>query len=723
MKLKRTICIILSIMMVLSVLAGCQAEQSDNTNPPTTTDSPQSSAIEQTPADKLEFDSTLESIRVVVDGIVHNFDVQVKSGAWYISAQDAQTAFGDTFTEEYVALDAYAQDEDIRYRQDEVLTAAYFSTYQGYDGADKNPIDMDWEASQWVDVTEGSVLTVNSEILTPELLAAVKNAPEVTADNHPIWTGLIFGAEYSGTLVDETERIQQTADWGFNSVRLKVDFESFFNYNATQADVTALSLLDKYVAYAIQNNLHLNLCLTTLPGRTSSWDEETFTSTGDFDLFLNPEKQEIALRLWQVLTERYRDVPSAFLSFTPFWGAFNPHLSTGLPAPEYSFSDIGAFAVKVCDEIHEVDEQRLIIIEVDTAGDTPPNKENCKQIMDAVGSRSYVIYQFAFGSAHYTYANITATDGAHFDNQQHSFALADYPTVWPSLSPHIIDTTSPGIREILSPWPIDWDAEGKKNLTLEGLLPAGTVLELYLAQTYGGSIVIKADDNIIFEEVFDHMLYEQSEMVSQYIQYSTTDKKISITLEQNVDLLEIAAVGGAFRWTGISLVMPEEYAQEDWYFATDYDVFLGVEEEVGLTRRSSSIVRLWPYGEFDRGRHAVIHDDLSYTTDKVYTEVNADILSSSAKALAELAPNCIIFYESATFAAVTAESMLSYYEDLLFALKETGINWWSNDWYNLMLPPFIFIAGAEGTPYDGWSGQLYVELLQLLQRYQSTERT
>jgi len=301
---------------------------------------------------------------------------------------------------------------------------------------------------------------------------------------------------------------------------------------------------------------------------------------------------------------------------------------------------------------------------------------------------------------------------------QHSFSLADYPTVWPSLSPYIIDTTVPGIQEIFSQRPIDWDAEDENKLTLEGLLPAGTILDLYLAQAYGGSIVIKADGEVVYEETLEHMVYEQSELVSQYIQYSTSDKKISVALDQDTDYVEICAVGGAFRWAGMDLVLPEKYAAEDWYYISDYDVFLGLAEEVGLTKRLNSTVLLWPYEEFDKGRHAVIHDDLSYTTDDIFAEINADILSSSAKALADLAPNCIIFYERATFAAVTADSMLSYYDDLLSAMAENNISWWSNDWYNIMLPPFIYIAGAEGTEYEGWSGQLYVELLQLLQSYQ-----
>lgn len=895
--MKRTICLILSIIMALSFFAGCQAEPSVSADPQTTTDSPQSSETEQMPMDTLEFDFTLESIRVVVDGIVHNFDVQVTDGVWYISAEDAQTAFGGNFAEEYVDLDAYAQSADIRYKQDEVLTAAYFSTYERHDepeagsadferaitlglvsedvrerkdeqirtsefrailvdlieqlapetmpqfdenvtdydelmhrgsgfvmafyaaqciGADyfNNDFDNtrldgsdfmnDWpekfsrlyphvgegpvlcgpegaaeeDKNQWDDgiaasnlwviwhsspvsgemmfsfdeeansihqldpltledavcavtrlydtvagrklesVDDPTVVNASENILTAELLAKAKGAPAVTADNHPVWTGFAMGAEYSKSLHDQSSKMQQAADWGFNSVRLNVDYEAFFNYDATAADAAMLELLDKQVASAINNNLHLNLCLTTLPGRTAIIHSD-YTSEGDLDLFINPEKQEMAVRLWEILAQRYRDVPNAYLSFTPFFEAFNNNLSSGLPAPDYTFGDIGVFAAKVSDAIHTMDEQRLIIIEVDGVYDEQLRTENWMEILNAIGDRSNVLYNYNYVSSHYVYANMTATEGEHIDNNNHSFSLVDYPTVWPCLSPYIIDKTA-GMEDALNAWPIEWNSEEDKNLTLEGLLPAGTVVDLYLYATLGGSIVIKADGAVIYEETLGDAGYDRSEMISQYIQYSTTDKKISVILEQNVDVLEISAVGGAFFWSGLELTMPEEYAKEDWYFATAYDVFLGLAEKPGMTKMRTSSIRLWPYEEFDRGRHAVIHENLTYTTDGVFRESNADTISAALVAMATSTPGAVVRYEDACFAAVKADSQLRYYADILSALTENGLGWWSNDWFGICGQRDI--AEAEYARYGGCVGDLYVELLQLLQQYQNTER-
>ena len=278
------------------------------------------------------------------------------------------------------------------------------------------------------------------------------------------------------------------------------------------------------------------------------------------------------------------------------------------------------------------------------------------------------------------------------------------------------------MEDALNAWPIDWGADGEKNLTLEGLLPAETVMNLYLYGTLGGSIVIKADGEVIYEEALGDDGYERSELISGYFQFATTDKKISVILEQDTDLIEISSVGGAFFWSGMELTLPDEYAAEDWYFTTDYDVFLGLADKVGLTKRSSSTVLLWPYEEADNGHHAVIHEDLSYTTDAVHRQSNADTISEAMSTIAEIVPGAAVRYEDATFAAVKADSMLRYYEDILSAFAENHLSWWSHEWYGILGHPWIYIAGAEYTPYHGETGQIYIELMQLLQKYQNIDR-
>ena len=888
-------CMFFSFMLMLLMLAGCGNNQGR-------TEENREEHIEKMEEnardtlDKLEIDSTLQSIRVVVDGIVNKFDVMVADGAWYISAEDAQMAFDSSFDEQYVNLDAYAKDVDIRYEQDTVLNAAYFSTYEPYDGInedfnraialglvsedvserkeeqirtteframltslieqlapeqisyfDQNVTDHDelmhrgsgfimayyaaeciganyfnnhfdntradggdfWEVSledlallypnllegpvqcgwrdglteesyEWADTLTAAylysfwhsspvsdellfafdeeassmhqkepltveaavcvvarlydtimvdkmgyadidsdiVLSPNSSIITSQMITKANAAPLVTAENHPEWTGLVIGSVYDRNLLDESKKIQKIADWGFNSARIVLDYETLFNYDVTQANTLNLELIDKAIAAAINNNVHLNLCFTTNPGRTAYINPD-HTSTGEFDLFLNPEKQEVAYRMWDALAQRYKDVPSAYLSFTPIWESDNYNLSTGLPYPEYSMADAGRYMANVTDRIHALDADRLLVLEVCTLLDDRVfglEMADFKAIREELGDRQNVIYSFNFVEEEYVYANMTATEGEHIDVNNHSFYLVDYPTVNYGLSPFVIDMESSAAYNI--PRDINWDDQTEKNLILEGCLPAGTTIDIYLSETYGGAISFTADGTQVHREELDHSVYERSELLSAYIRYATTDKKVQVTLTEDVDQLVVSAEGGAFEWAGMDVILPEEYTRERWYLVTGYDVYEGLAEEEGAAKKSTSTVMIWPQ-ENDEGRKITVNEDLSYQTDVIYSESSLDTIRATMEACVQYAPGSIIRFEDACFAAVTVEGELRYYEDLLTTMNEYGFNWWSNDWYAISGQRNI--VDAKYVPYNGVVENLYVELLELLQQYQKLE--
>ena len=69
----------------------------------------------------------------------------------------------------------------------------------------------------------------------------------------------------------------------------------------------------------IEADIHLNLLLCTLPGRTKTVDLEDLSSGGEVDLFINSQRQKEAASVWATLAARYKDVSGAHLSFTPFW--------------------------------------------------------------------------------------------------------------------------------------------------------------------------------------------------------------------------------------------------------------------------------------------------------------------------------------------------------------------------------------------------------------------
>ena len=897
MKTKRVICLILSIMMALSALVGCQTQPDVSTDPPVVGDSEQDTTPSDTqptetqPNEKTEeipeFDTTLEAIRVVVDGIVHNVDVQVADGEWYISAQDAQTAFGGTFTDEYVSLDAYAQSADVRYTQDEVLIAAYFSTWEPYAEAasvagfesyvnglnlplDKlgqesvsgiemaelldcfvaheAPEQLDaWKAfsanlrssneplirsdalaslfvATWciggcymeydsenhsmqmrdaafhkaddnrnwalfndsgipgefdvgfgakdhygsascifnittvspvdgaypfafneqtasfrhdenatyleaavailrvystngmtvVSIDDPAAVTL-SAVFSEELLTKASAPSTVTAENHPQWTGFVMNGEKEFSLNPIPDQIAESANWGFNSARLNLDYEQLFNADVTEVDLSQLQILDQIVAQAIKYNMHLNIIMTSLPGRWVATTDE-FENVGDFDLHINPEKQEQAKRLYAVMAERYKDISNDYLSFTPEFEPMNKNRSSGEIPPEYSFEDYDASLAMFLDVIFSKCPDRLIILE--PVGLTP--EEDAEAVYTSFTDEDNVIYSFNFGEMPFIYANMTTEHGRNIDDENRSFYLMNYPTYYYELDNCIADPEHASLREMMSEEFID----GVGSLRLDGCLPAGTVVDIYLSQTLGGELQFIADGKVIYTEQLGHQIYETSENPSMFIHYMTSDKKVSVTLTKDTELLEIATPGGAVLWHAMDVWLPEEYATERWYYATPYDVREGFEEKEGLILKKESRVMIWPYDSDEHGdkvNQLTIHEDLTYSTSRIKESASKETMESTLKAVSGFHPNSMVRYERVAFSGTSWDSMVAYYQDMFVELNANNLGWWSNDWFVMTNSMANQIAGVTETSYGQYT-TFNLELLKLMQQYQNNER-
>lgn len=161
-----------------------------------------------------------------------------------------------------------------------------------------------------------------SPALSDEALAKTAERCSETLDALPRLTGFVLANDgyYSiHTIVKTVDDIRRIADWGFNTVRLRITYETLFNQDGSQIDLTQAERLDELVEACIEADIHLNLLLCTLPGRTKWVDLNDVSSGGETDLFINPERQKEAVSVWATLAARYQDVSGAHLSFTPFW--------------------------------------------------------------------------------------------------------------------------------------------------------------------------------------------------------------------------------------------------------------------------------------------------------------------------------------------------------------------------------------------------------------------
>lgn len=860
-RLKQTVCMLLTVLLLTGMLCG------------STENAP--SSIRQA------FDAAPKLTRVVVDGIVHSFDVYTANDAWYLSASDAEIAFGETFSEDYVDLSAYAEAANIRYTQDEILTAAYFCTWEPYAEANGlagfeayaeelhlpldrlaqetisgqemaelldcfvsheapeeketwnaisvhlrvsqaplSRIDMlsslflaswviggsymdyskessmalrdaafdgesdrrDWNLFSGVPIPDGfdvgygfqdhygcgacifnigtvspvdgsyllsydgtsfrnsenasyldavlAILRVYStgELKTVsiddpavyklnggfsnELLAKAAAPAAVASDNHPQWTGFVLNGELGNNLHDIPEQMALCANWGFNSARLNLDYEQIFNRDVTQADLASLSALDLIVAQAVKYNLHLNIVLTSLPGRWRSTAGE-FDTYGEFDLFLNEEKQAQAKRIFAVLAQRYQGISSDYLSFTPVFEASNQNLSTGEAFEPYTCTDYAASLVQFIDVIHAIDSERLIMIEAEVS-------EAAQPVYQALEGRENILFSCNFdgNGGTFIYACMTAVDGGDIDNENSSYYLVDYPTYWYRLNSCIVDPEAEYLRGAMPEGFFD----GSTSLQISGCLPAGTTIDLYLRQAYGGRLEWNADGEILYSEELSNAVYEVGDPVSRYINYAVSDKRISVTLPKDTALLEIAVSDGALIWSGMDLWLPEEYAQERLYYASAYDVFRGLEDQAGIISKKESRVMVWPYDEQKiehKENQLVIHENLTYSSPTIREAASADTILSTVQAIASFREGVTIRYERAAFGGVKWTEMVEYYEDIYRALNEYNIGWWSNDWWVMTNDMSEDIVGVEQTSYGAYP-YFDLNLLRLMQQYQNS---
>jgi hypothetical protein len=553
---------------------------------------------------------------------------------------------------------------------------------------------------EFVALNDEKAVTVDSTIITDALLVKANALPEVTQDNMPVWRGFVLtDSNFEGREIETSEKdIHNIANWGFNSARLMITYKTLFDERAEAVNISKLRELDQIVAAAIKYNVHLDLLTFTLPGRWRDFDFEGYSgSFGELDLFTNPARQEEVYAIWAMLAERYKDVPSAVLSFCPIWETQNVSLSSGLPVPSYTEYDVEKVYSKVIETIKDHDPDRVVIFE--PTADNPAQQilEQSDVIKESIQSNfSDVLMSVNFCENPFVYAEMTAVEGNNIDSQNHSMFKPGYPTTIYAAQYHL-----------------DRDVPFEIN----GVLVAGTVIDLYLSRIDGsGTLTISSENDILFSENLSTRMYQTDEPLSGYYPYAKSDKLVSIQLESDVESLQISYSGNWFEWSGIDVTLPDEYAVERWWFQSGYDSSLQGVEYVGPQLKETSTIMISP-NSFGSGNSITINEDISFTSSDITAQSNKQTIESWAKTLSEFSPQLLVRYENATFNVGTIhDSALKYYDDLLSTFDTYGMGWYSNDYKNIMQTNYANYAGIEPELYKG----IYIdtEMIKLMQKYQ-----
>lgn len=538
-----------------------------------------------------------------------------------------------------------------------------------------------------------------SPALSDEALAKTAERCSETLDALPRLTGFVLANDgyYSiHTIVKTVDDIRRIADWGFNTVRLRITYETLFNQDGSQIDLTQAERLDELVEACIEADIHLNLLLCTLPGRTKWVDLNDVSSGGETDLFINPERQKEAVSVWATLAARYQDVSGAHLSFTPFW---EPDGDLGINSEEgweHTPQDTCDTLALLIEAVRAQDPERFIFYEPTAHIAAEATIQESSLFYEPLKSRfDNLMISYNFCQNAYVFAEITDIVGEDVDLNNYSMFKPEYPV------------TNYGVNDTIP--------DGGE-LTIDGFLPAGTVIDLYLAYADGQSaLTITGDGTELYHEELSSGDYRPGRPLSSFYPYATSDKKISVTLAETTDEVAISARGADIKWCGMDVILPEEYAVERWYMNSGRDNFF--EDEARFLWLATSTVMISP-SERCETWHITIRDDVTFTTGEVFAEANAETIEHWCSEISDFSPQCIVRYEDACFSLGTTQgSILRYYEDVLSTFEKYGFSWLSNDYELILQESTNRIADAEVVEYDGYDF-VNLELLELLQKYQ-----
>lgn len=580
-------------------------------------------------------------------------------------------------------------------RQDEPLTVqeAVCAAIRVYEGADitESVVPIDDPAADTFDTT----------IITGDLLARAASLPAVDGSNILQLRGFVLsdGGSYDSRNMKYSDSdLRMIANWGFKSIRLMVTYQTFFDKNVTHVNLDQLKKLDSLIAAAMKYNIHINLLTFSLPGRWTSFDYTTYKTTGDLDLFTNQSRQLEANRLWALITNRYKGVPNSILSFCPIWEAQNHALSSGLPVPKYSDKDVANVYVQVIQTIKEIDPSRTVVFE--------PTANNVYQ--DIIKESSYIrdavlakfpdaIMMSNFCEMPFVYAEMTAESDKNIDMQNHSMFKPDYPTTIYAAQYHL-DKNTPFV--------------------LDGTLKGGTTIDIYLSRVSGnGTFTISADSNALYSEKLTSRTYKADSPLSRYYPYAKSEKLIHVTLPSDAEKVEINFDGQSFEWSGIDIILPEDYSVQRWWFMSSYDALLKGVEFTKPELRSTSTISLSP-NSFDSGNPVTIHEDITYSSPDIVAQSNRKTIDDWVKSMSEYSPTLIVRFENAHFNIGCAhDSAMRYYSDLLAALDQYGMGWYFNDYDSILSADRTLFAGIKPVMYSN-GRQIDAEMMKLLQSYQ-----
>ncbi len=187
-----------------------------------------------------------------------------------------------------------------------------------------------WVERDYVSTNDPRANTYDASIITADLLEKESTLPEVSHDTLPAqWQGLsIYSKGNSDAAILDSFRQRDLyflSENGMNFARVLLSFTSLrypdYPEDGSQVNVAELQNLDQMVAWAMEYDIHISLCMISPPGYAQGEDGDA-QSVGE-ESWPDAERWALIGDYWTMLARRYADIPTKNLSFElcAEWGA------------------------------------------------------------------------------------------------------------------------------------------------------------------------------------------------------------------------------------------------------------------------------------------------------------------------------------------------------------------------------------------------------------------
>ena len=549
-----------------------------------------------------------------------------------------------------------------------------------------------------VDSVENTEMTPQEDrealeaVMDEEVRKAAENAEPVDDEKAPDWKGFIM-EWMEDNKAASNRMLYNLKNWGMNTAWLLLDYRFFFDENdVSKINNVSMRQLDRFIADAVKQGMHVDIVFESLPGRYVYTNPENFDRILRGDLFTNEEMIQQTEQIFETLVSRYQGIPNANLSFGPLYETTN---DSEYGMGKGTIEDFADTYERIVQAIRRADPDRLIVFEevyapLDTVG------QKIEEIMADVPN---AIRKLTTGGGDAFIYRSLRLDTDNVDDKKYSMPAPTYPIYDYAVDGHLY----PG-----------------HELTLEGPIPAGTVIRIYLDRSDNARLSVTADQNQIFGKQLGQITANKGGEMSYHFPYARSDETIEIEIGRDTAKVEFSVEEGFAEWCGMDVVLPEKYQKEILFNVTDYDVMRGVAEESGPKYIQTSTIEVAPYGDSDieYGKTVYINaDEVAYTTDVWLEESSKKAISGWMKWVKENWPDTVMYLEGPMFSGPSWEDAKEYLTDVLDACREQGFGWYIGDLFFLTHDDSEkAYPGARHGEKDGLK-HLNLDYLELLQEY------